>query len=190
LLNLALFLLFISPAPSQVDLVAHHITKCGIQGPVAKELATWALGRQKLEDGFKRPKDQSIPGLGCGGWNRKMLDLVLEKTSITPKMGTVRDEEGMCLIKMDGANVQIVSATTIAMLFDYYVENLNFHPKEEKRLWEQSKVDSALTIVGDLNAVDRLSKQTEKRIKIIKRSNNAYGPNGNAVEVIIKKHLE
>jgi hypothetical protein len=190
MLSLVLILLFLSPAPSSVDLVAHRVTQCGIQGPVAKELATWALGRQKLEDGLTRPVDQSIPGLGCGGWNRKVLNTVLEKVSLTPKMSSIRDEEGMCLIKMDGKNVQIISATTIAMLFDYYVENLNFHPKEEKRLWEQSKIDSALTIVGDPTSVERLAKQTEKRIKIIKRSNNAYGPNGSAVEIIIKKHLE
>jgi hypothetical protein len=55
------------------------IEDCGIQGPIAGEIAQYALIRQVHEDGIDRKPDYSVPGIGTGGWTSDILKTTLKR---------------------------------------------------------------------------------------------------------------
>jgi hypothetical protein len=163
---------------SYLDLVL-KIQDCGIQGPLAKELAQYALVRQAHEDGLDRPKHYSVPGISAGGWNEDILKTTLKRMKCGIPVTHCYDSEGMKMFVLQGEGANVASAVTIAFLFDYYVTKFPQAFTEAQRdAWWKSRTYSYLlschpTLKEYQEAYDSLYGE---RQKILQRCNGMYGP--------------
>jgi hypothetical protein len=165
--------------------VVKKIEACGYNGPIAKELAQYAVIRQGLEDGLNRPHTYSIPGISSGGWNEDILKGVIKVLKPEITLGHCRDSEGVRLFILQGDEACRVSATTIACLYGYYLVKFNksFSDKQHQ-IWGRSITYSYLLsckpdLVEYKEEYDALKND---RIKIIQRCNRMYGPKSDQIE--------
>ena len=85
--------------------LVQKIQEYGLKGPIALELAQFALLRQVHEDGINRPADRSLNGMVPGGVNKRVmerLDWACHKLSRV----TAKDGQGCYCIRGPGANLQ------------------------------------------------------------------------------------
>jgi hypothetical protein len=168
--------------------VVNKLEQCGFKGPIAKDLAKYALVRQVHENGTDRSPDYSIPGIGCGGWNHEFLMDTVNVFGPHLKVGRITDSEGMRMYVLKGPEATQVSTVTIARLFDHYVERFNFS-KQDKDTWQKSKVYSYILHCDPKSHEywNEYRRLTPAREKIIKRCNKMYGPGGDRIEGQVKK---
>jgi len=166
------------------------IEECGFCGPIAEELAQYALIRQVHEDGVERSPSHSVPGISTGGWNEDILQRVLQKLRLSVVLTKCHDSEGTSLFVIRGANANLLSATTIACLYDYYLTQFKGSFSDAQRLaWLRSKYYSWLIYrnPGVTDYLDKYTQFAEERNKIIKRCNRMYGPGADRIEFTVQR---
>ena len=157
---------------------------CGeYPGPLSRILGRIALARQVLEDGIHRRPGESCAGISRGGFN----DVALKKAiggDPNIRISSASDGEGTFYM-LYGPQVNIISATTIAYLFDQYVYRFI---KQHKVKWELSK-ETSKAIAQDPDSFELNHKFycTLKPDKILERCNAVYGPQAQAVLSLIKE---
>lgn len=165
------------------------VKQVGIQGPLAQEVTQWAIVRQLHENGLNRPATYCIPGISCGSWNEENLRWSLKRIPNNIEVTRIRDEDGMALYVLKGNKANLVSTATVALLFDYYVDNFSWFSPKEKSVWTESKKYSYLISQGFAfpeyqEAFDNLQPEREK---ILRKCNGAYGPGRDRIIGEVKK---
>jgi len=147
---------------------------CYYPGPIANELAKFAMMRQLHEDGNK-PHDYSVPGLGCG----EPIKSIVYSTPTLLQIGRVVDSEGMSLYSFKGELANTHACLLIAKFFDYLICNfLSFKPID-KYNWERAKkISELLEKEMQLERLYSYLNTSTKIIPLIKRANSMYGPMG------------
>jgi hypothetical protein len=168
------------------------VKQVGIPGPLAKEVTQWAIVRQLHENGLNRPATYCIPGISCGSWNEENLRWSLKRIPNNIEVTHIRDEDGMALYVLKGNKANLVSTATVALLFDYYVDNFSWFSPKEKEVWSESKRYSYLISQGFAlpeyqEAFDNLQPEREK---ILRKCNGAYGPGRDRIIGEVKKQKE
>jgi hypothetical protein len=156
---------------------------CGeYPGPLAGILGRIALSRQLLEDGISRRPGQSCAGISRGGHNEVALKKAINGNKDI-RISSASDGEGTFYM-LYGPQVNIVSAMTVAHLFDQYVYRFL---KKHKVRWEVAKETSkAIAIDPDSFELNHKFYCTLKPDKIVERCNMLYGPKAQAVMQLIK----
>ena len=152
-------------------------------GEIAKDMSMVASLRCVHENGTEKRKDYSVPGLGCGGWNREVVNGVLKKKDFSIDIGKVYDSEGMCMISLKGDKAHGISAACIASLFDFYIRNFKF---KEEDLWSRLKVYSYLGSCGNKEYLEKYKENRPEVLRILKKCNRMYGPGVERIERGIK----
>jgi hypothetical protein len=127
--------------------------------PVAQEIAKYALVRRAFEDGWTRPPNVSVPGLGTGKAVREKIDLARKNREL--QVYTVVGEEERRFIAMYGPDAHIISTVAVGLTFNSIGELS--HPN----VW-QWKRD------GDLS--DPLKRGNF--LDSLRQINLSYGPGG------------
>ncbi len=165
------------------------VKQVGIQGPIAEEITRWAIVRQLHENGLNRPATYCIPGISCGSWNEENLRWSLKRIPNNIEVTRIRDEYGMALYVLKGNKANLVSTATVALLFDYYVDNFSWFSPKEKEAWSESKKYSYLIAQGFAfpeyqEAFDSLQPEREK---ILRKCNGGYGPGRDRIQGEVKR---
>jgi hypothetical protein len=168
------------------------INKAGIKGPIAEEVARWALIRQLHENGLNRGHTYCIPGISCGGWNRETLNWCLRYVTNEVGVSRIADSEGMLMYELNGRGANIVSTAAVALLFDYYVKHFNWFSTKEKEDWEESRKYSDLIAQGF--DFPQYRKQfhllKDARQKILRKCSGGYGPGNERISSEVKKQSD
>jgi hypothetical protein len=156
---------------------------CGeYPGPLSRILGKMALARQVLEDGINRRPGQSCAGISRGGHNEVALRKAIGGNSDI-RISSASDGEGTFYM-LHGPQVNIISAVTVAYLFDQYVYRFL---KQHRVKWELSKETSkAIAIDPDSFELNHKFYCILKPDKIVEKCNSLYGPKAQAVMQLIK----
>ena len=172
----------------QVDFVYPETVKIVEQsfpGEISKDMSLIASIRCVHENGLLKSNDYSVPGLGCGGWNREILNKLLLKLDNPLSISRVFDSEGACMMSLKGDLAHFVSAATIAHLFDYYIFNLGFS-ETDKILWKKLTAYSYLGSVGSEEYKEKYREYKIEADRILKKCNRMYGPGAENIEGKLK----
>jgi hypothetical protein len=167
------------------------IEQCGIQGPLARELAQYAIIRQLHENGLDRPPSYSIPGISTGGWNEDILRHVLKKLRLDNiSLTKIHDSDGVPMFVVDGLQANHLSAVTIAYLYDYYL--IRFEQSftlRQREVWQKSKVCSYILSCHPnmTEYLEAFNSMREERIRIIQKCNRMYGPGSDRIEGTVNR---
>ena len=168
--------------PTVVKELQHY----GWKGPIANEIAKVVMLRQIHEDGLEKEPDYSVPGLSfCNVIKNIVKSIHLKDISCS----TVTDNEGVLMFAFKGPNANIKACIIIAKLFDYYILNTSFFNKEQKELWNRTKIDSYLIHNNFIlpEYIERFVLQEEERKKILFKCNRLYGPQAKNIEQQLQK---
>ena len=157
---------------------------CGeYPGPLSRILGKIALSRQVLEDGINRRPGQSCAGISRGGFNEIALKKAIGGNAEI-RIGSASDGEGTFYM-LHGHQVNIISAATVAYLFDQYVYRFL---KQHRVKWEMAK-ETSKAIAQDPDSFELNHKFycVLKPEKVIERCNSIYGPQAQACMDLIKE---
>jgi hypothetical protein len=152
-------------------------------GPLSRILGKIALARQVLEDGIHRRPGQSCAGISRGGFNEVALKKAIGRNP-NIRIGSASDGEGTFYM-LHGPQVNIISAVTVAYLFDQYVYRFL---KQHRVKWELAK-ETSKAIAQDPDSFELNHKFycVLKPEKVIERCNSIYGPQAQACMDLIKE---
>ena len=158
-----------------------RIQEYGLKGPIAMELAQFALLRQVHEDGLTRPADKCLNGMVPGGINKRVMER-LDWTSYELSKVTARDGQGCYCITGPDANIQ--GAVAIALWYDEMIDSWPSVKEHERELWDRSKVNSYLltTAFIDTEYVMTFLGDETGRLQLLRKTNNWYGPGGRHID--------
>jgi len=129
-------------------LVCDQLQERGFQGPLAREVAKFALIRQVVEDGQTRNHSVSIVGMSPGGTNAEVLDelgLAMGKSNHDGlSLQRLTSNAGETFYCIKGPRANVCSAIAITLLWDKYVNGAQkerFTPSEVLA-WNKSKTIS------------------------------------------------
>jgi hypothetical protein len=164
----------------------------GLPGPIAKEIAPYALIRQLHEDGLDRPPTYSVPGIGCGEWTGEIVKKCVKRVNPVIKLNKVVGDAAsggsMSLYCLQGEKANLIGALSVAHVFDYYVDHYYFS-EADRAVWRRSKTYSYL-LHCDPNLKEyeaEYKSLQEERTKIIQKCNRMYGPGSGRIESTINK---
>jgi hypothetical protein len=97
----------------------------------AKEIAKYALVRRAFEDGWNRPPNVSVPGLGTGKAGRERIELARKNRELS--VYTVVGEEDRRFIALYGPEASIVATVAVGLTLgeDPKKANLGYGPGGE-----------------------------------------------------------
>ena len=151
-------------------------------GPMSTILGRIALARQVLEDGLNRRPGESCAGISRGGHNEVALKKAINGNKDI-RISSASDGEGTFYM-LYGPQVNIISAMTVAYLFDNYVSRFL---RQHKVKWELSKETSkAISLNPDSLELNHKFHCILKPDKIVERCNTLYGPGSHLVLQLIK----
>lgn len=156
---------------------------CGeFPGPLSRILGKVALARQVLEDGIKRRPGESCAGISRGGLNEVALKKAIGGNPEI-RIGSASDGEGTFYM-LYGPQANIISATTVAYLFDQYVCRFL---KQHRAKWELSK-ETSRAIAQDPNSFELNHKFycVLRPDRIIEQCNRLYGPQSASVMNLVQ----
>ncbi len=156
-------------------------------GPIARELAQYSQLRVCLEDGPTRSPTASYCGLSCGSPNKEILRMI-DLTGHKLTTGTM--EDGICYGIL-GEKAHILSSVAVARWYDSMILSDRFRicNEAEKKIWNESKWCSHQLAIGNPEVLFqiRYDELRDKRLKILKKANAAYGPASSSIEQQRKK---
>lgn len=157
--------------------LVQKIQEHGLEGPIAMEVAQFALLRQILEDGIDRSSDKSFNGMVPGGVNKRVMER-LDWTHHRLSRVTANDGQGCYCITGPRANLQ--GALAIALWYDEIISSWPSIKDHERDLWERSKTFSYLqtTAFADTRHVMTFLGDESVRLKLLMKANECYGPKG------------
>jgi hypothetical protein len=176
----------VSHVQEYFDTLVVKIQQHVIKGPMAEEVAKYAIIRQLHEDGDNKPKGYSVPGLSFGHPIKGIVNCTDLEGCVT---SSANDSDGVPMYVFKGENAVVISGVLITKVFDHFVMNMNLFKEKDIEIWDRSKKDSYLLA----NRIDldeyrvRFNENKSERDKIIRRCNQLYGPAGNSIEQRIKK---
>lgn len=164
------------------DDVVRQIQDHGLSGPIAAELAQFALLRRIHEDGLNRDTNVSMNGMAPGGLNKEVIDQ-LDLGTCELDAVTAKDGQGCYVIR--GRHANILGAVAIALWYDAIINNdrVNICNDEEQSAWNESRHCSHMIAIGRNRPRYRLRFRSlrKKRLDILRKVNRAYGPQGPAI---------
>lgn len=157
------------------------IQEYGLAGPIAMELAQFALLRQIYEDGPQRPADKSMNGMVPGGINKRVMERLDWTRNDLSRVGS-KDGQGCYCIKGPDANIQ--GAAAIALWYDEIIDTWPSIKDEERELWRRSKANSYLqtTAFIDTDYVMGFLGDEPARLALLRKANSWYGPSGGQLD--------
>lgn len=154
----------------------------GLSGPIAAEVAQFALLRRIHEDGLTRSIYVSMNGMVPGQPNKsvvKQLDLGECELDVI----TAKDGQGCYVIR--GRHANVLGAVAIALWYDKIINSTRFRicNKEERKIWNDSRHYSHMIAIGRKHPKYkiRFRRLKPERLRILKKVNRAYGPRGKAI---------
>ena len=128
------------------DIVQKMRSKLNIRGPLANELAKYALLRQIHEDGKNRSPNKSCVGMGVGGINGKALAFLgfsLESDDDVYRLIIVRanapDYAGQKFYMLYGPRANVWNCLAIIYVWDYYLSNSKYFKNDDINIWNKLK---------------------------------------------------
>jgi hypothetical protein len=180
-------------------LICDQLQERGFQGPLAKEVAKFALIRQIIEDGQTRDHSVSIVGMSPGGTNAEVLDelgLTMGKSNCDGlTLQRLTSSEGETFYCIKGPRANVCSATAITLLWDKYVNGAlkaAFNPSEVS-VWNESKTISRKIADNSATKNEIAAYEGElaaPRRKIIEKANRCYSPTAAGAITKIVKDME
>lgn len=160
--------------------LVQKVQEYGLEGPIAMEVAQFALLRQILEDGMDRSADRSFNGMVPGGLNQRVMEK-LDWSRLKLSKVTANDGQYCYSITGPGANLQ--GALAIALWYDEIINDQPIIKDRERELWERSKTCSYLqtTAFIDTRHVMTFLGDEPGRLRLLKRVNELYGPQGHYI---------
>ncbi len=167
--------------------LVRKIQEHGLKGPIAMEVAQFALLRQILEDGIERSADKSLNGMVPGGINKGVMER-LDWTHNQLSKVTANDGQGCYRITGPGSNLQ--SALAIALWYDAIISNQPNVKDRERELWERSKTCSYLqtTAFMETRHIMTFLGDEPGRLQLLMKANSWYGPKGRYINEL-REHL-
>jgi|SRR5271157_3221182 len=166
-------------------LVCDQLQERGFQGPLAREVAKFALIRQVVEDGQTRNHSVSIVGMSPGGTNAEVLDelgLAMGKSNHEGlSLQRLTSNAGETFYCIKGPRANVCSAIAITLLWDKYVNGAQkerFTPSEVLA-WNKSKTISQRIATNSATKKEVEAYEGELaalRRKIIEKANRIYSP--------------
>ena len=164
--------------PNIVKQVQNH----GLSGPIAHEVAKYAQLRTIHEDGSQRPHNISYNGMGKGSPSK---EIVAKLYCPDCKITTTATDDGVGSYGVIGPRAHIMSSTLVALWYDHIILSDRFRicNEAEKKIWKESKWCSHQLAIGNPEVLFqiRYDELRDKRLKILKKVNNAYGPAGDSI---------
>lgn len=165
------------------NLVVDRLNKHGFQGPLAYEVAKFALIRQIVEDGPTRVHSTSIVGMSVGGANAEALRDLGLKVGVTNaqgvSLGKCSSDEGQTFYTLHGPRANVWSAAAIAILWDKYITETfkTRFTSEEIEGWNACKRISG-RIADNRATPDEMERYqsglTDLSKKVLKKANSMY----------------
>lgn len=168
--------------------IVGEIQDHGLAGPIAFEVAQFAMLRRLIEDGLDRPNNISMNGMIPGSPNREALHWVwMPKCNVRT---TIANDGQGCYV-IEGPRANIKSAVAIAIWYDLIVNSKKFRicSAQERELWNKSKYHSHRIAIGDKDVNNYISFfiTRHERQDIIRKVNRAYGPKGRYISKLREK---
>lgn len=160
--------------------LVHKVQEYGLRGPIAMEVAQFALLRQIFEDGMDRSAERSFNGMVPGGINKKVMER-LDWSHL--KLSTVSANDGQYCYSISGPGANLQSALAIALWYDEIIHDQPSIKDRERELWERSKTCSYLqtTAFVDTRHVMTFLGDEPARLQLLMRVNGLYGPKGHYI---------
>ena len=161
--------------PNIVKQVQNH----GLSGPIAHEVAKYAQLRCIHEDGPQRNHNVSYNGMVPGSPNREVVTRLYMPDC---KLGRVSSNDGQGCYSISGPRAHIMASTAIALWYDMIINSTRYRVcnDEERRIWRESRHCSHMIAIDHPEVLYQVKfdELRERREKIIRKVNSAYGPEG------------
>jgi len=157
-----------------------EIQNHGFKGPIAAELAQFAMLRRIYEDGTNRPSSVSMNGMVPGQPNKDIIERLYMPEC---EVDVVRARDGQGCYRIQCSKANIMGSVAIALWYDKLIYELSCFSEKDKEIWDRSVRYSGLieTPFGTSEHQVEFNLLKQKRIKLLERINSKYGPNGRGI---------